>query len=88
MPEALAVLVVLALSVVIYVVAWFQSRDPANFNAAAELERLQLHEAWLRDRLQRATSEQWDHAMIAALTEELRATSQQLARVTVSSASR
>jgi hypothetical protein len=81
MPEALAVLVVLAVCLVVYVVAWLRSRDPSLVNVSEDLQRLRLHEAWLRERLQRAQLERWDSAMVAGLADELRATSHQLARV-------
>ena len=88
MPEAVAIIVVFAACVLIYVVAWFQSRNPANVDNAAELERLQLHEAWLRERLLRAELEQWDPKMIASITQELRETSGHITRATVSSDTR
>jgi hypothetical protein len=85
MPEALAIIVVFATCALIYVVARFQSRNPAKVDAAAELERLLLHEAWLRDRLSRAERERWDQKMVASITQELRETSDKITRATISS---
>lgn len=82
MPEALAVLFVVAVCVVIYVAAWLRGRDPALVNAHEDLQRLRHHEAWLHERLHRAQLERWDADMIAGLADELRATSRQLARAT------
>ncbi len=85
MPEALAVLLVLAVCVFVYVAASIQTRNSGGAHRAADVERLQLHEAWLRERLLRAERENWDNDMIASLATELRATSLELDRVRVHS---
>ena len=81
MPEAVAVLFVFAASVIVYAVAWLRSRDPSLVNVAEDVQRLRHHEAWLRERLERAQLERWDSDMIAGIADELRATSYQLARL-------
>ena len=68
--------------------AWMHARNPANFNAQEEAERLRHHAAWLEQRLAVARREQWGHDMIGDLTAELSATAQQLARVQQGSAAR
>jgi hypothetical protein len=83
MPEALAVMVVFAVCVVVYFVALFQSRDPARVDVREDFQQLQLHEAWLRERLHRAQREQWDADMIAGLAGELEIASRKLARTPV-----
>ncbi len=88
MPEALAVLAVFAVCLAAYVAAWLRSRDPSLVNATEDLQRLQHHEAWLRERLQRAQLERWDSDMIAGIADELRATSHQLTRATVTNNAR
>jgi hypothetical protein len=80
MPEALAVLVVLAVCLVVYVAAWLRSRDPSFINVEEDLQRLRHHEAWLRERLLRAVEERWDAEMIAGIADELHVTALQLAR--------
>lgn len=80
MPEALAVIAVFFVTVVVYVAAWLQARDPAQNTPRHELERLQTREAWLRQRLELARRENWDGKMRAAIADELGATSHHLAR--------
>jgi hypothetical protein len=82
MPEAFAVLAVFVVCVTAYLAALIRSRDPSLHNAADELARLRHHEAWLRQRLELAERERWGADMIAGLADELRTTSQQLARAT------
>jgi hypothetical protein len=88
MPEAFAVLAVVVVCVAAYVAALLRSRDPSLHNAADELARLHQHEAWLRQRLALAERERWGADMIAGLGDELRATSQQLARAATPPTSR
>jgi hypothetical protein len=83
MPEAFAVLFVLIAALGVYVGAEIHSRNPANHNAKLDAERLRGQEAWLRQRLQMAQRENWSGDMVARLTEELGATTQQLAKVDV-----
>ena len=80
MPEALAVLLVFAVCVIVYVAAWLRCRNPSLADAHDDFQRLRHHEAWLRERLHRAEREQWDAEMIAGIAGELDATSHQLAR--------
>jgi hypothetical protein len=88
MPEALAVLVVIAVCIIVYVAAWLRSRDPSLINVAEDLQRLRHHEAWLRERLLRAMEERWSDDMVSEIANELHATSLQLSRLTVSGPSR
>ena len=88
MPEALAVLLVFAVCIVAAAGAWLRSRNPSLINIDEDLHRLRHHETWLRERLHRARLERWDSDMIAGIADELRATSHQLARVTVSDSTR
>jgi hypothetical protein len=81
MPEALAVLFVFAVCVLVYAIAWMQTRRPSAVNVRDELQRLQAQEAWLHERLQRARRERWDDAMIAGLVDELCVITQQLAHL-------
>jgi hypothetical protein len=81
MPEALAILLVFAIIVAIYIAAWLQSRNPALSSPQKESARLQHHLAWLEQRLTTARREKWGHEMIAALAEEQAATGRELARV-------
>ncbi len=83
MPEAFSVLFVFAICAFLFVAARLRSRNPALVPSADELQRLRHHEAWLRERLHRAEQEQWDAQMIAGLADELRSTSEQLARASV-----
>jgi hypothetical protein len=82
MPEALAVLVVFAVTIIVAVAAWLRSRDPSLVNVEEDLQRLRHHETWLRERLLRATEERWSSDMVAEIANELHATSLQLARTT------
>lgn len=86
MPEALAVFFVFTVSVIFYVAIRIRTRDPAHLDPRHERTRLQQHEAWLRERLNRAQIERWDDDMVATLEDELRDTSLQLARITASDA--
>jgi hypothetical protein len=82
MPEALAVFFVFAVCAVVYVAAWLRSRDPSLVNVSEDLQRLPLHETWLRERLLRAVNEGWSDDMIRDLANDLHATSLQLSRLT------
>ena len=84
MPEALAVLVVFAVCLVVYVAARLRRRDPSFINVEEDLPRLRHQETWLRERLLRAVEERWDTTMIAGIADELHVTTLQLARVRAS----
>ena len=88
MPEAFVIFFIFAVVVISFVAAWLRSRDPSLLNLHEDLQRLRHHEGWLRQRLELAQREQWDREMIAGLSDELRATSLQLARVAVRDRSR
>lgn len=81
MPEALAVLVVLAVAVVAWVGAWLHARDPANYKPREEHARLQHHESWLQSRLETAQRENWSDDMVAHLAADLEAARRQRAIV-------
>jgi hypothetical protein len=57
-------------------------RDPSLVNVSEDLQRLRLHETWLRERLLRAVNEGWSDDMIRNLANDLPATSLQLSRLT------
>lgn len=71
MPEALAIVAVFLVSVVIYVVLWIQSRDPALYDPRKELVRLEHHVTWLEHRLAVARRENWGGTMEQAIVAEL-----------------
>lgn len=81
MPEALVVLGVLVVALVAWFGAWLHARNPANYNPEEEAARLRDHAAWLQHRLEVARRENWGHEMVAGITEELGATSRQLAQI-------
>lgn len=70
MPEAFAVLAVFVVAIAAWIGAWAQARDPANYNARQEGERLQTQAAWLEQRVELARRENWDDDMIANLEAE------------------
>ena len=84
MPEALVVFFIFAVTAAVFVAAWIRGRDPSLVDIHDDVQRLRQHEAWLRERLHRAEREAWDREMIAGLADELCATSNQLARLSVS----
>jgi hypothetical protein len=71
MPEAFAVLVVFFVAIAAWIGAWAQARNPANYNARQESERLVAQAAWLEQRIALARRESWDGDMIANLEAEL-----------------
>lgn len=81
MPEALAVIFVLLVSVIIYVVARVQAvrapRDPER-----ELAHLQHHHTWLAERQLAAERDQWDDVMKARLAQQLAETRRKIHEVT------
>ena len=81
MPEAVAVLLVFVIAVASYVGARVSAANPANNHPAADVQRLQLHRAWLDERLQQAWRENWEHAMLARLAEEIEATEVELTKI-------
>jgi hypothetical protein len=81
MPEALAVLVVVVIAIAAWFGAWMQARNPANYNAREEAERLRHHVAWLEQRLELAQREKWGGDMVAGISDELETTFRQLDEV-------
>lgn len=81
MPEALAIVAVFVTAVVIYIMMWFQSRDPALYDARAERRRLEHHLVWLEERGARARRESWGEEMIAGIEADRTATTDELARL-------
>ncbi len=79
MPEALAVLGILVVAVAAWLGAWWQARDPANYNAQEEAERLRHQADWLEQRLRVAQRENWGAEMEAGIREELQGARQRLA---------
>jgi hypothetical protein len=81
MPEALAVVLVFVVSCAIYVIAWFQSRDPSRFNPAEESTRLREHRSWVVERLARADREHWSEDMKEGLRADLAKTEKQIGEI-------
>ncbi len=79
MPEALVIVAVFVVTVIAWVGAWRQARDPALHNPREELARLTHQAAWIENRIERARREQWDDSMLAALKAERATTTAQLA---------
>ena len=73
---ALALVIVLAS----WLAAWHHARNPANYSAREELQRLKSHALWLEQRLDTARRERWDHAMIVNLSDQLGTACKQLTR--------
>ncbi|WP_138223077.1 hypothetical protein [Nibricoccus aquaticus] len=67
MPEVLAVLLVFAVSVAIYVGAWVRSRDPALYEPELERVRSEQQVVWLEERLAQARREGWGAEMVLEL---------------------
>jgi hypothetical protein len=80
MPEAFAVLLVFVVAVSSYVAARVQTSNPANADPVGDLQRLRHYRAWLEERLSLAWRENWDHAMIARLAEEIETVDAALAK--------
>jgi hypothetical protein len=80
MPEALAVLAVFVVTVVAWVGAWLNARDPARLNGCDEIARLQHHADWLQHRLEMAQREKWSSEMIDAILADATVTAAQLSR--------
>lgn len=82
MPEALAVLFVTTVSVICYIAAKIQARNPAQWDARKELVRLRQQRAYLEERLALAREENWDSEMCDHILQQLRATRSELAHMT------
>ena len=80
MPEALAVVAVFVVTVVAWLGAWLNARNPAGYQARDEIARLQHHASWLEQRLVIAQREKWGGDMIEAISAELAATAGELER--------
>jgi hypothetical protein len=87
MPEALAIVAIVVVALAAWIGALLHTRNPANYNAVREAERLRQHAAWLEQRIEVAQREKWGSHMLEPLTAELRTTSNALARVRQSRAS-
>lgn len=77
MPEALAIVLVFAASVIAFVGGSLQSRRPVTDHAAERGRALAQHE-WLTQRLVMARRENWDARMIAEIERQLDATATEL----------
>lgn len=78
MPEALAVVAVVVVSLAAWLGAWLHARNVANYVVRDEVVRLRHQVAWLRERLERAEREGWDEGMRCGLEAEWRAARAQL----------
>jgi hypothetical protein len=77
MPETLAVILVLVVSLGAYVAGVVQARRPIA-DYAAERSRARAQQAWLLEQMARARRENWDDAMVAELERQLAATTAEL----------
>lgn len=87
MPEALAIFAVVVVSVGVYVAAWIQAKDPANYNAQRELVRLKEQQRLLQQRLSAARREKWGMDMIETISEQLDASCSEFEEVKAKMAS-
>jgi hypothetical protein len=80
MPEALAVIVIFAVSAAVYVGALIQGRRRV-VDQAAERDRAIVQQEWLTQRLALARRENWDARMVADIERQLQATAAELKQV-------
>src|SRR5262245_12144764 len=86
MPEALAVAAVLVVALAAWVGAWLHARNPANFNARDEADRLRAQAEWIERRLAVAERERWGKDMTETLLLERAEVARQLAELEMRSA--
>lgn len=81
MPEALAIFAVFAVSIGVYVAAWIQAKDPANYNVQKEFVRLKEQQRLLQQRLLAARREKWAVEMIETISEQFDASCSEIEAV-------
>lgn len=79
MPEALAIVAILVISLAVWISARVQAANPALQRPELDRIRLLYHADWLQHRLEIAERENWDAAMIAGLQADLARTTRELA---------
>jgi hypothetical protein len=84
MPEAAAVLLVGVVSLLVYVIARVQARNPSFHAPQVRLAQLNQQHAWLQSRLQLAQRENWGEEMRRQITEELAETEHRRAQLRAS----
>jgi len=67
MPEALACIFVISLSLALVAYARVQNVNAIRLHPEVEPARADVHIAWLEERIALARREKWEHAMIASL---------------------
>lgn len=81
MPETFAVVLVFVVSIIVYVAAKIQARNPVHHHPSVRREQLQSQHAWLEERLLRAERENWGPEMRHSIAEQLAATRRKLSEV-------
>lgn len=79
--EALAIVVVIVVSAIIFVVTWFGVQADAGKNVQAERDQLEAYREALRKKALRAQIERWDEAMLDRIADQLEDVDQRLARI-------
>jgi hypothetical protein len=79
--EAVAIVLVAAVTAVIFVTTWIGAQQNGGRHALGTREQLEAYRETLRAKAQRAQVERWDEAMVARLDHELADVEQRLARI-------
>ncbi len=79
--EALAIIIVFAVTVIIFVVTWLGTVNRVR-NAAAELDQLEEYREALQKKALRAQLERWDDAMMDQIADQLADVELRIARAT------
>lgn len=79
--EALAIVIVVVVSAIIFVVTWFGVQAESGRNAQAERDQLEAYREVLQKKALRAQLERWDDAMLNRLADQLEDVDQRLARI-------
>ena len=79
--EALAIIIVFAVTVIVFVVTWLGTVNGAR-NAAAELDQLEEYREALQKKALRAQLERWDDTMMDQIADQLAEVEHRIARAT------
>ncbi|HVU25433.1 MAG TPA: hypothetical protein VHE13_15000 [Opitutus sp.] len=82
MPEALACLLILVVSVAVYIAAKFAALNSANSNVRDDITRLHQQRRWLEERLELAWRENWDQQMRGHIADQIDENAAALAKAT------
>ena len=85
MIEALAIILVVAVSAGIGFFAWIGARDVSQRNLPAELDQLRQHREVLFQKTVRGREEHWDGEMMGRLAERLAQVDRQITKKTTTS---